>query len=122
MNDLSFMILKVIISMATALITFYLVPYLKSQTGNKETEEIMRAIELAVKAAEQTVKGEKQGKYKKAEAIQFVSSWLKDRGISITDDQIDKLIEAAVYSMKNATAEVVVNARTDSTNTEDDLK
>ena len=39
-----------------------------------------------------------------------------------TDGQIDKLIEAAVYSMKNATAEVVVNARTDSTNIDDDLK
>ena len=39
------------------------------------------------------------GKAKKAEAIAFVRAQLGSAGIDISDEQLDKLIEAAVYSM-----------------------
>lgn len=57
-------------------------------------------VALAVRAAEQTITGQGQGAVKKAEVIKFVSEWLYGKGINITEDELDQLIEAAVYSMK----------------------
>ena len=105
MDELTFMILKVIVSIATALITVYLIPYIKSQTKNKQQEELLAMVDVAVKAAEQSIKN---GQTKKLEATEFVTKWLNERGIKITEDQLDKLIEAAVYTMNNESNTIVV--------------
>ena len=97
MDDLSFMILKIVISITAALVTAYLIPFIKSQTYTKEHEELVKMIEIAVKAAEQTLN---DGKNKKLDVTLYISSWMKEHGITISDEQLDKLIEAAVYSMK----------------------
>ena len=106
MNDVTFELLNIVISIAAALITLYLIPYLKSQTSTKQMDELVNMISIAVQAAEQTVQG---GKMKKAEVITFISGWMNNKGIKITDEQLDKLIESAVYSMNNTAPEVVVN-------------
>lgn len=106
MSDLTFELLKIVVSVAAAMITLYLIPYLRSQTNTKEMDELLNMINVAVKAAEQTLDS---GKLKKAEVITFISEWMNKRGITITDDQLDKLIESAVYSMNNTAPEVVVN-------------
>ena len=100
MNEITFMILKVVISVTAALVTVYLIPYIKSQTKTKQQEEIAKMIDVAVKAAEQTLKS---GSAKKADVIEYMVRWLNEQGIKITDDQLDKFIEAAVYTMKNDT-------------------
>ena len=106
MNEVTFDILKLVVSIATAVVTLYLIPYLKSQTTTKQQEEVAKIVEIAVKAAEQTLAS---GTVKKNEVITFVTQWLTERGIKITDEQLDKLIESAVYSMKNSSSERVVN-------------
>ena len=98
MDDFSFVFLKLIVSISTALITLYLIPFLQSQVKTKQQEELYKVIDVAVKAAEQTLSG---GNLKKAEVLCFVSKWLGDHNIAVTDEQLDKLIEAAVYSMNN---------------------
>lgn len=98
MNDLTFMILKIIVSVSMALITLYLVPFLQGQVKNRQEEELLKIIDVAVRAAEQTLTG---GSVKKADVLCFVSKWLGDHNIAVTDEQLDKLIEAAVYSMNN---------------------
>ena len=57
-------------------------------------------VALAVRAAEQTITGSGQGAVKKAEVVKLVSEWLYGKGINITEDELDQLIEAAVYQMK----------------------
>ena len=57
-------------------------------------------METAVKAAEQTIKGDKKGVERKAEVIDLVTAWLVERGINISSEQLDSLIEAAVYGLK----------------------
>ena len=109
MNDVTFELLNIVISIAAALITLYLIPYLKSQTSTKQMDELVNMISIAVQAAEQTVRG---GKMKKAEVITFISGRMNNKGIKITDEQLDKLIESAVYSMNNTAPEVVVNTVT----------
>ena len=98
MNEITFMILKIVISVTAALITAYLIPFIKSQTKTKQQEELYKMIEVAVKAAEQTYE---KGETKKKDVVNFISNWLSENGIKITAEQLDKLIEAAVYSMKS---------------------
>ena len=76
-------------SVATALITAYLIPYLKSQTKTRQQEEILQMVNIAVRAAEQSLD---TGKVKKTDVTAFVTSWLNERGIKITDEQLDKLM------------------------------
>ena len=98
MDDVTFLILKLVVSIATALVTSYLIPYLKSKTKVKQQEEIIGVIEVAAKAAEQTLEG---SAVKKAAVVNYASKWLGERGIKLSEDQIDKLVESVVYSITN---------------------
>lgn len=100
MDNMTMMILKLVISVCAALITAYTVPYLKTLKNDARYERMLDMVALAVRAAEQTITGSGQGAVKKAEVIKFVSEWLYGKGINITEDELDQLIEAAVYSMK----------------------
>ncbi len=100
MDNVTMMILKLVISVCAALITAYAVPYLKTLKNDARYERMLDMVALAVRAAEQTITGSGQGAVKKAEVIKFVSEWLYGKGINITEDELDQLIEAAVYSMK----------------------
>lgn len=99
MNELTFTILKVVVSITAALVTVYLIPFIKSQTKTQQEAELFKVIEVAVKAAEQTINDPKSGAIKKADVVKFVTDWLTQNGIKITPEQLDRLIEAAVYSM-----------------------
>ena len=57
-------------------------------------------IEAAVRAAEQTITGQGQGYAKKEKVMAFVRDWLASQGITITDEQLSDLVEAAVYALK----------------------
>lgn len=100
MDNMTMMILKLVISVCAALITAYAVPYLKTLKNDARYERMLDMVALAVRAAEQTITGSGQGAVKKAEVIKFVSEWLYGKGINITEDELDQLIEAAVYQMK----------------------
>ena len=98
MNDLTFNILKIVVSVTCALIAVYLVPYLKNKLQDDKYEQLLLMVTTAVQAAEQTI-GTGQGKLKKAEVISFVSDWMNKNGIVISEDQLSQLIESAVFQM-----------------------
>ena len=100
MNDITFTILKVVVSICAALITVYVIPYLKTLRQDKRYASLLDMVEIAVRAAEQTI-GSGQGKLKKEEVITFVTNWMVNHGVSITQEQLEQLIEAAVYQLKN---------------------
>ena len=99
MDEITFSVLKVIVSVCAALITVYVLPYLKELRNDKRYEQVIDMIYLAVRAAEQTI-GSGQGSLKKAEVTKFVSDWLSANGIKITDDQLSQMIESCVYQLK----------------------
>ena len=98
MNDITFNILKIVISIVSALVAAYLIPLLKNKLSQDKYNELLNMIEIAVYAAEQTI-GSGNGNIKKQEVIVFVSNWMREKGIQITDDQLSQLIESAVFSM-----------------------
>ena len=99
MDELTMMILKIVISVCASLITAYVVPYIKTLKEDSRYQSAVEMIEIAVRAAEQVLKKE-EGAFKKAEVLKFVTDWLNRNGIGIMEDQLDQLIEAAVYEMK----------------------
>lgn len=99
MNELTFNILKIVVSVVAALVATYLVPYIKAKTAETKYERLLHVVATAVRAAEQTIKGSGKGSLKKEEVMSFVTSWMAQHGIGITEDQLDQLVESAVYSM-----------------------
>ena len=99
MNEITFNILKIVVSVSAALISAFVIPLLKQKIAEIKDRRLLEAVVIAVKAAEQTIKGSGTGHIKKDEVITFVTKWLFSQGISITEEQLDNLIECAVYEL-----------------------
>ena len=99
MNDVTLIVLKIVISVCAALITAYVIPYIKTLRNDKRYESLLEMVEVAVKAAEQSLKNE-TGEFKKSEVLNFVSKWMDEHGIYVDTAQLDQLIEAAVFAMR----------------------
>lgn len=106
MRELLFELLIVVVGICGALFTRYLVPYLKELIEDSKYSKLLDIIEVAVKAAEQTTIGSGQGKIKKADVVTFVSEWLNSKGLEVTEDELNRLIEATVFAMNNDKKEV----------------
>lgn len=100
MNDITLTILKIVISVCSALITIYLIPYLYTLKEDKKYASLVAMVEVAVKAAEQTFRESGQGAAKKEEVIKFVSEWMTNKGVTISQEQLSQIIECAVYQLK----------------------
>lgn len=99
MNDLTFNLLKIVVSVVAALLAYYLVPYLKEKVKQEKYSDLVKAVNIAVEAAEQTFKESGMGKVKKEDVISFITKYLNDNNIAISDQQLDKLIESAVFQL-----------------------
>ena len=89
-------IIEVIIAIIGALVTSFLLPYLRSKTSIETQSEVNKWIKIAVTAAEQIYNGSGRGEEKK----QYVIDWLKSHNIKYDYEKIDAMIEAAVYELK----------------------
>ncbi len=98
MNDILFEVIKAVIVLAIVLLVRYAVPFLKNLIKESEHSWLVDWVTLAVKSAEQTI--EKTGPEKKAIVTKFIKNLLIKKNISISDEQIDVLIEAIVFEMK----------------------
>ena len=82
------------------LVARYLVPYLKQILENSKHDWVLNFVDVAVQAAEQTILGDKSVTEKKAIVTGKLKKLLIQKNIDITDEQLDMLIEAAVFNMK----------------------
>ena len=96
MIDATYLITAVC-SLIGVIITYYLIPYLKSKTSKETQEVINNWVKIAVTAAEQIYTGVGRGEEKK----QYVIAWLNEHGIQFDESRIDAMIEAAVYELTN---------------------
>ena len=88
-------IIEAVAALIAALITAFLVPYIKSKTTAEQQKEINAWVKIAVSAAEQIFNGSGRGEEKKA----YVIAWLKEHGVKVDETELDALIEAAVYEL-----------------------
>lgn len=101
MNDILYNILQVIIISAIVAILRYLIPYLTQILRSHNYNFAAEIIETAVRAAEQSFIGHGRGDEKFEYAVKMVKTAFEKYHITITDDQICQLIEAAVQAMNS---------------------
>lgn len=94
-------ILEVAITVISAILTGFLIPFVRSRLSAEKKERLEFWIQTAVKAAEQLFKGsEKTGVQKKDWVVQFLLS----KGLVFDVDEVTALIESEVYKLGLATA------------------
>lgn len=99
MRDIILEVLKLTIMIATMLITRYLIPWIRAKTENSVMQALINWTAQAVLAAEQTHDAG-TGAEKKAIVTEFIKKLLMQKNISLSDEEINTLIEAAVRQMK----------------------
>lgn len=104
MNDIIFEVVRAVVVIAIMVVVRYAVPLLKSKINGSELAWIYDWAVKAVKAAEQTQTGEHTGSQKKAIVKEFLQEVAKEKNLAITDEQLENLIESAVYAMKQEDA------------------
>lgn len=87
-------IITTFIAFVAALLSAFIVPYLKEKIGSDKLKKWQLIVETAVRAAEQLYNSD-QGQEKKAYVLQYLAS----KGIKFDDETVDKMIESAVLML-----------------------
>lgn len=95
MTDLT-PIIEAAFALVAALITAFLIPYLKKKNGAAKYAEIVEWVKVAVDAAEMIYKGPGRGVEKKAYVLEF----LKTKGYTVDAESLNAMIEAAVLAIQ----------------------
>ena len=96
MNDFIFELLKILIVLLGTVLTYKVIPLIKTKLTKEQMDQIYFWVQVAVNAAEQIWTEKGQGIQKK----DFVIKFLRNQGFDLTEVQLDTLIEGAVYELK----------------------
>lgn len=106
MNELIFNVISAVILALVGIVTKELIPYLRKKKAEADAQLkrtrwgwVTEITDAAVRAVEQTAQGAIHGEDKKKIAMEYTKSVLLKSGISMSDEQISTLIEAAVQAM-----------------------
>ncbi len=91
-------VVNAVIALAAALVTAFVIPWVKSKTTAAQREEINAWVKIAVTAAEQIYSGSGKGKEKK----KYVLDFLAEKNLKIDEESVDLMIESAVKEMNAA--------------------
>lgn len=94
MIDLTALV-QAVIALIAALISAFVIPWLKRKISAEKLAEVSTWVEIAVEAAEQLYEGSGRGAEKKEYVIQF----LQQKGYTVDMAAIENMIEAAVYNL-----------------------
>lgn len=87
-------IITAVIALLSALVTAFVIPWLKERIGAERLATWQQYVEIAVRAAEQLY-GAAQGEEKKAYVVQYLAG----KGIQFDTETVDKMIEATVLTL-----------------------
>ncbi len=97
-------IISAVITLLSAVITAFVIPYIKTKLSESKRNRIKEYVDVFVKAAEQlypSVDGEKMG----YEKLLYVANRLEEKGITFdvddVNDSIRSMIESAVFDFTN---------------------
>lgn len=93
MTDLT-PVINALIAVVATLITAFVIPWIKRNTTQKDREEMLKWVEIAVMAAQQLyhqLDGDKRKEY--------VRNFLSAKGYDVSSAEVDNAIEAAVLKL-----------------------
>ena len=102
MRDITFELLKLLIMIAVAILTRYVIPWLRQKTQNEKYQTMRNWTLQAVLAVEQVFTA-KSGAERKKIVTDFMRQILMEKNIALSDGELDILIEAAVKQMNDGT-------------------
>lgn len=94
MTDLT-PIVNAVIALIAAIITTFLIPWIKGKIDAAKLAQIVEWVGIAVRAAEQIYNESGMGEKKK----QYVLDFLASKGFTLDPDSINAMIEAAVKNL-----------------------
>ena len=94
-------ILKAVVYLIATIVGVIVIPYIKSKTTVEQQTELKAWVAIAVSAAEQLYKGVGRGEEKK----QYVLDWLTAKGIKVNMEELDGMIESAVFELNHPKTE-----------------
>lgn len=94
MTDLT-PIVNAVIALIAAIVTTFLIPWIKSKIDAAKLAQIVEWVGIAVRAAEQIYNESGMGEKKK----QYVLDFLASKGFTLDPDSINAMIEAAVKNL-----------------------
>lgn len=89
-------LLQAVIGLCAAMITRYLIPWIKARTGQERTWRLCQAATIAVQAAEQFCKGGS------SEKLNYALGYLREHGFDLSPDELRAAVESAVFEMNRA--------------------
>jgi len=98
-EDIIFEILKIVVMVVALVVARYVIPWLKGVIDANNLDIVIEWVTNAVLKAQQVFQTS-SGEEKKKIVVEFLKELLTAKNISITDEQLDTLIEAAVKEMK----------------------
>ena len=93
MTDLT-PIINAIVALLAAVITVFVIPWIKRKTTAQDRETMLAWVEIAVAAAQQLFY-----KLDGAARKEYVINFLTERGYGVDEDELDAAIEAAVLKL-----------------------
>ncbi len=99
MNEILFEILRLTVMLAVVAVTYSLLPWIRGKIGQDRLAEITKWVNTAVLMVQQVYEA-KTGAERKAIVVAMLRDILIAKNISISEAQLDMLIEAAVKAMK----------------------
>lgn len=88
-------VVNAVIALIAAVVTAFVIPWVKSKTTATQREEIEAWVRIVVTVAEQIYLGAEKGKEKK----KYVLDFLAEKNLKIDEDSVDLMIESAVKNM-----------------------
>ena len=82
------------IALIAAVIARYLIPWIKAKTTERNREDLLAWVEIAVMAAQQMFY-----QMRGSERLEYVLDFLEDRGFDVDDAAVRNAIEAAVLEL-----------------------
>lgn len=89
-------IILAFIALISALVSTFVIPWLKKKVGAENMTDFLRWVEIGVAAAEQIY-----ASFATAEKKQYVIDFLYEKGFSYNELEVDAAIEAAVIKLHN---------------------
>jgi hypothetical protein len=90
-------IISAVIALAVALITAFLIPWMKTKLSASQQEKLVFWLQVAVQSAEEYFRGPGRGEEKAA----YVREFLQDKGYDLDDKVITALIDSTVWQLIN---------------------
>ncbi len=101
MNDNLFQLILTCIPILGAIITYFVIPWIKANIDGEKLAQCEEWAVLAVKCAEMIFREKGMGKDKKAYVVDFLIKKFAESNIKITVEQINILIESAVQELNS---------------------